>query len=114
MTAVLVHHRLDHHSIADQSLFDDPLPKRCRHNSASTTPARSLLALGHLHEVLGRFHLLLLTDLVTNHDLLLPTNTASTLFRRASNHPFYTWQVRRQWLPARVFLGFQFLCDSHF
>src|SRR5215813_9008815 len=114
MTAVLVHQRMDHHAIADQSLFDDPLRHWRCHHPASTTAARSLLTLGHLYEVLGRLHLQLLTDRVTDNYFLFPTNPAPTLFRRTTNHPFYPWQVRRQCLAAGMFLGVPFPRDHHF
>ena len=53
MIAILGHNRVDHHPVAHQALFDDPLPAaapRSRPFRAALTG--SLLALGHHHEVL--------------------------------------------------------------
>ena len=57
MAAVLVDQRLNHHAIADQSLFDDPLRGWRRNHTTSTTATGSLLSLGHLYEVLGWLYL---------------------------------------------------------
>ena len=114
MAAVLVDQRLDHHPIANQSLFDDPLRGWRRNHTTSTTATGSLLSLGHLYEVLGWLYLQLLTFLVTDNQFLLATNAAPTLFCRTNDHLFHPRQVRRQCLTARMFLCFPFPVYHHF
>ena len=86
MIAVLGHHRVDHHPVADQTLLDDPRRhRRRRHAALFALLAGPLLALGHQHEVLGRLHIQLLALVVADHRRFRAAAAAGALFRRAGN-----------------------------
>jgi hypothetical protein len=67
--------------------------------------AGTLFALGHHHEVFGRFDIELLALLVTDHTVFFTAVAAHTLLRATGNDLFYARQVCRQLLTARMLLG---------
>src|SRR5664280_1919728 len=82
---------------------DDALGQRCGgHTEFFAFLAGTLLAPGHLHEVLRRLHIQLFAYFVANHRRLTAAAAAYTLLWRAGNHPLHTRQFRRQRLAARV------------
>jgi hypothetical protein len=104
MVAVLRHHRVDHHPVARQSLFDDPGRRRGRRHAAFPAAlADALFALGHHHEVFGGLDVQLLAGLVADHRRRLAAGLAGALFRRAGDHAFHTRQFGRQFLPSWMF-----------
>src|SRR5208337_861187 len=104
MVAILRHHRVDHHPVADQTLFDDPRWNRGRrHADFLAMLAGALFAFGHHHEVLGGLDIQLLADVVANHRRGLAASRTGALLRRTGNHALHTWQAGGQFLPAWVF-----------
>ena len=70
-----------------------------------TVFAGTLFALGHHHEVFGRFDVELLALLVTDHPGFFTAVAADTLLWAAGDDLFDPWQVGRQFLAARMFPG---------
>src|ERR1019366_8106810 len=104
MIAILGDHRVDHHTIAHQTLFDDPRRCRCSdHTAFLAALAGALFALGHHHEVLRRFHLQLFADIVADHHRRLAASLAGALFRRAGDHSLHARQRGGQLLPSGMF-----------
>jgi hypothetical protein len=50
-----------------------------------------------------RVNIELLSSLATDHSSLFPTVAADALFRCTSKELFYPWQIRWQFLAARMF-----------
>src|ERR1035437_9005596 len=101
--AILGHHRVDHHTVAHQALFDDPLRRRGRdHPGFLAALAGALFAFGHHHEVLRRLHVQLFAHVVADDRLDLAASLAGALFRRAGDHSLHAWQDGGQLLPPRM------------
>src|ERR1700722_588865 len=78
MKRVLVDDRINHHSVTSKAFLDDAILERCATDPAFfASLAGSFFALGHLHEVFGRFDIEYFTGFVTD-DLSLLTADPET------------------------------------
>src|ERR1700688_1089199 len=92
---VLVDDCVDHHPVTSQALLYDALRKRCATDSAFfASLAGSLFALGHLHEVFGRFDIEYFTGFVTDDLFLLTANAANALLGGAWDDLFDPLKMR--------------------
>src|ERR1700693_4404169 len=104
---VLVDDCVDHHPVTSEALLNDALWKRCATDSAFfASLASSLFALGHLHEVFGRFDIEYFTGFVTNDLFLFTANPANALLGGAWDNLFDSLQMRGQLLTSRMFALF--------
>jgi hypothetical protein len=77
---VLVDDRINHHSVTSKTFLDDAIRKRCATDPAFfASLAGSLFALGHLHEVFGRFDIEYFTGFVPDELLLFTADPANAL-----------------------------------
>ena len=103
MVTIFGDHRVDHHPVADQSFVDDPRRHRGGDRAGLLAVlAGALFALGHDHEVAGRFDVQLLADVVADDRGRLPAGWAGALLRSAAQHAFHAWQSGGQLLPSRM------------
>ena len=103
VVTVLVHHRVDDHSIRHQALVDDPGGQRRGHHALLGTGfAGPFLALGHLYEIPRRLDIQHFASFVADHFGFGAAVAAYTLFRRAGDYTLYTRQVGRECLAAGV------------
>src|ERR1700722_19360421 len=80
MKRVLVDDRVNHHSVTAKTFLDDPILERCATDPAFfASLAGSLFALGHLHEVFGRFDIEYFTGFVSDELLLFTADPANAL-----------------------------------
>src|ERR1019366_6770087 len=94
---------VDDDPVRDQALVDDPYrQRRHRYPLLLTLFAGAFLALGHLHEVLGRLHFQYFADFVADHFRSRPAVSAYALFRCAGNHPLHAGKIGWQGLAARM------------
>src|SRR5260370_11240923 len=104
---VLVDDCVDHHPVTSEALLDDASRKRCTTDPTFfASLAGSLFALGHLHEVFGRFDIEYFTGFVTDDLFLLTANAANALLGCASDNLFDPLQMRGQLLTSGVFALF--------
>ena len=88
VVTVLVHHRVDDHSIRHQALVDDPVGKsRSRHALLGTGFAGPLLALGHLDEIPRRLDIQHFADFVADHRGVAAAVAAYALLRQCRQSP---------------------------
>src|SRR6202162_3368519 len=100
---VLVDDCVDHHPVTSEALLNDALWKRCATDSAFfASLASSLFALGHLHEVFGRFDIEYFAGFVTDDLFLLTANPANALLGGAGDDLFDSLQMRGQLLTSRM------------
>src|SRR5260370_39415100 len=89
MKRVLVDDRINHHSVTAKTFLDDPILERCATDPAFfASLAGSLFALGHLHEVFGRFDIEYFTGFVSDDLLFFTANPANALFGCARDDLF--------------------------
>src|ERR1700720_2701470 len=113
MKRVLVDDRIDHHSVTSKTFLDDAILKRCATDSAFfASLASSLFALGHLHEVFGRFDIEYFTSFVTDDLFLLTANPANGLPGCAWDDLFDSLQMSGQLLTSGMFALFFSRCRN--
>src|SRR4029077_16235803 len=99
---VLVNDRINHHSVTSKTFLDDGIRQRCPTDPAFfASLAGSLFALGHLHEVFGRFDIEYFTGFVTDDLFLFTANPANALLGCAWDDLFHSLQMRGQLLTSR-------------
>ena len=115
MKRVLVDDRINDHSVTAKTFLDDAILEWCATDPAFfASLAGSLFALGHLHEVFGRFDIEYFTGFVSDDLLLFTANPANALFGCAWEDLFDSLQMRGQLLTTRMCPLFFSRCRDRF